>query len=143
MMEESQRMTINRADNIAAKYDVRIGQGSFTPGEIYSCCGLGLYMLEKQGDVSKSEAINNSLEFFRALGRNDTHNHMSFCSKDRTKYMATAIAKEVGVPVSYAFGLNNGFEDDYNSIIVEGEQDDDYLTGLEDGKALAKLAGLE
>lgn len=137
-MEETKRLTVERANKIMKENDFRLRHGSWLPacnGD-RSCCAAGLLLIEKDGYTTyQNDFISTILNsaWAEAIRRVIPGNVV----------LAERIADHVGVPTNYIFGLDKGFEgkSSFLNNFADAESED-FKQGLEDGQTLAALPGV-
>jgi hypothetical protein len=136
-VESFKRMTPEWAQSILEHYSLRLGYGVWTPTRSHQnqCCGLGLYLINKDGYDGK----------FNDFVHKEWEEHSGWLSGAHG--MTRRIANHVGLPYAYAAGLSNGFEQERDSHQVQEptleteEERQLYEWGLADGQALIPLVG--
>jgi hypothetical protein len=139
-MDNSQRMTIERANKLLDQYGLKLTKGHWTPPFSCratpetrdNCCPVGLLIIDKDGFNRDEENIIDDLAWStrnEVWARRDDENPARYAD-----VMNRKIAEYVGLPPDYVFGLNDGFEDHVNPLA--DRDSDDYKVGYHDGQDL-------
>lgn len=129
MIEERQRLTVDKAIEMMQKYNVTKLRGGhwivpaniWKQGDNWHACPTGLLLIDKCGSVEDAAEKVRSTYYSISPAINPVPG------------VARMIAEKTELPDTYVYGLNDGFEDNPSFALLE---DQDYLKGLDDGTLL-------
>lgn len=120
---EYKRLTVEEVEELCKRHHVKLRHGDygFRPSVPNAGCAVSMLLLRHLDDLAH---VSEAMESRRC----------------QYKGVVPHIAKECKIPASYVNGLLMGFE---APSLSYGREDDDFIAGHEDGRALRDLEAMQ